>query len=45
MTELGPYAFYILGAYGLGALCIGGLFAATLFETGKIRRQLKAFEE
>jgi heme exporter protein D len=42
--ELGRYAFTVLAAYGASFALIGGLVAATLRRSARVRRALEAAE-
>jgi len=44
MPDLGPHAAYILGAYGLAALVVGGLVGWVLAEGRRQARRLAALD-
>lgn len=45
MTDLGPHAGFIVGAYAFTALVIGGLIVAALLDQRAQKRALAAFED
>lgn len=43
--DLGHYAFTVLSAYGVTAVLVGGLVAASLARAARVKRALAAAEE
>jgi heme exporter protein D len=44
MPDLGPYAFPVLGAYGVAIALIGGLVVASVVRAARVRRALARLE-
>lgn len=45
MTDLGPYSFYIAGAYAVASLCLGVLLLVTLYDLGAQKKKLSELEQ
>lgn len=44
MPELGKYAVYVLGSYGVGAVILGAVLILSLRANARARRELEALE-
>ena len=44
MPDLGPYATYVLGAYGASLLILAAVVATTLRASARARAELEALE-